>query len=453
MEITTETLENRQLRLTIELDAERSEKAMRRAARQIARQVNIPGFRKGKAPYKLILQRYGEDTIRREAAEMVVEEVYREALEQEEIVAHAPGTLDRVDLDPITFEFVISLPPTVELGDYREYRLKPRKVKVEKEEVRQALEEIRDQNAVLELVERPAAMEDGIVIDLVGRTTEGVEFLNIDDLRLLLEATSTSPAPGFAQAIVGMEAGDERSFTLTLPADFPEEKYRGQEAEFTVRVKEVYDSTLPDLDDDLARTVGNYDSFKELEAHVRDQLQQAAQDKADEEYATQVLEAIIEQAQAEYPPVMIEKTLDDMVEEVERAVKREARLSLDDYLRFQGKTMEELREELEPGAAARIKRALVLGEVVVQEGLAVDESEIGARIEEVSAPWGARADEVRSSLRSDEGQRAVRNRLLTNKAVQRLVAIAKGKAPERVPAQEQDSEGSEGQEPGSKEEA
>ena len=451
MEITTETLGNRQLRLTIELDAERSEKAMRQAARQIARQVNIPGFRKGKAPYKLILQRYGEDTVRREAAEMVVEEVYREALKQEEIVAYVPGTLDRVELYPITFEFTISLSPTVELGDYREYRLKSPKVKVDKEEVKQALEQIREQNAILELTERPAALDDGVVIDLAGRTAEGVEFLKVDDLRLLLDAASTSPAPGFAEAVVGMEAGDERTFTLTLPPDFPQEEYRDQETEFTVRMKEVYDSTLPDLDDDLARTVGNFDSFKELEAHVRDQLRQAAQNKADEEYAEQVLEAILEQAQVEYPPVMLEETLDNMVQEVERVVKRDARLSLDDYLRFQGKSLEELRAELEPGAAVRVKRGLVLGEVVTQERLAVDAEEIGARIEAVSAPWGVRADEVRSSLKSDAGQRAVLSGLLANKAVQRLVAIAKGEAPERISAEEQDSGETEGQEAGSEE--
>jgi trigger factor len=449
LEIRTETLENRQLRLTIVVDEERSERAMRQVARQISKQVNIPGFRKGKAPYELIVQRYGEDTVRKEAAEMLVEAVYREALKEQEITPYAPGALDEVDLRPIAFNFTISLPPTVELGDYRAYRREAEKVGVDKEEVEQTIEQIREQNAILELVERPAALGDGVVIDLVGQTAEGAEFLKADELRMLLDAESTNPAPGFAEAIVGMEAGEARTFTLTLSADFAREEYRGQEAEFTVKMTGVYESTLPELDDDLARTVGNFDSLKELEQHVRDQLQQAAQGKADEEYARQVLEDILEQAQVEHPRVMLEETLDDMVKEMEQAVKQQARLALEEYLRFQGKTVEDLREELEPSAKARLKRALVLGEVVRLERLDVDKEEIGAHIEEVSTPWGVRADEVRASLKSATGQQAVRSRLLANKAVQRLVAIAKGEAPELVPAEEQEA-GSEEQEAGSR---
>lgn len=431
MKITTEPLENRQLVITIEVDEERAQQAMRRAARQIAKQVNIPGFRKGKAPYGVIVQRHGEDTVRKEAADMLAQEVYREALEQEGIESYAPGVLDEALLYPITFRLTVPLRPTVDLGEYRDYRLKPSKVKVSEKEVQQALEAIREQNAVLEPVGRPAALDDVVVIDIEGQTADGVTFLKGDGTRILLDAESTEPAPGFAEAVVGMEAGEERSFTLTLPGDFPREELQGQEAEFTVRLMEVYERILPELDDDLARTVGNIDSFKELREHVRGQLRQAAQEKADREYTNQVLEAVIEQVQVEYPPVMLEEELDAAVENFKQEVRRKARLSLEDYLRIQGETMEELREELRPQAAAHLKRALVLGEVVRLEGLEVDEEEIGAHIEKVSAPWGARADEVRTSLASSKGRRVVRSRLLADEAVQRLVAIAKGEAEEQ----------------------
>jgi trigger factor len=451
LKIATEPLENRQLQLTIEVDEERAQQAMRRMARQIARQVNIPGFRKGKAPYEVIVQRYGEDTVRQEAVEMLAEEVYREALKQEDIKPYASAALDEVVLHPVTFKFTVPLPPTVELGDYRDYRLKPRKVRVYKKEVQEALEQIREQNAILESIDRPVALDDGVVMDLVGQTAEGVEFLKADDARMLLDAESSDPAPGFAEAIVGMEAGEEHTFTLTLPADFPQEELRGQEAEFTVRVTEVYESTLPELDDDLARTVGNFDSLEALEEQVREQLRQVAQEEADEEYTTQVLEAILEQAQIAYPPEMLENTLDEVVEEFERAVKREARLSLEDYLHLRGQTTEDLREELEPRAAARLKRGLVLGEITVREGLEVNEEEIDTHIEEVSAPWGARADEVRASLSSGAGRQSVHSRLLADKAVRRLVAIARGEAPEPTAAGEQEDREAEGQGTGSKE--
>lgn len=431
MKITTESLENCQLRLTIELDKEQTQQAMQRTARKIAKQANFPGFRKGKAPYKLVIQRYGEDEIRQEAADEMVEKVFREALEQEEIQPYAPAALEEISLDPITFEFTIPLPPTVDLGDYRDYRLKPPTVRVYKKEIQRMLQEIREQNAILELVERPVALDDGAMIDLAGWTTDdGTEIVNTDDARILLDAESANPAPGFAAALVGMEAGEERSFTLTLPDDFPQEELRGREAEFSVSLKEVYDSTLPNLDDDLARAAGNFGSLKELEKSVKEQLRQEAQQEADAEYAAQVIEAIIEQSQAEYPPVMLKETLDEMSEEFERLVKGKTRLSLEDYLRFQQKSLEELQEEWKPHAEYRLKRALVMGEIVALEALKVDEEEIEAYIEQASVQWGIRADEMRASLNSDEGQDSVVRRLLAQKAVRRVTAIARGEAPE-----------------------
>ncbi|RLC98996.1 MAG: trigger factor [Chloroflexi bacterium] len=438
--ITTESLEHRQLRLTIELGEEKTQQAMHRMARKISKQINIPGFRKGKAPYELVLQRYGEETVRQEAADDMVEQVYREALKQEEIQPYAPAVLEKTTLDPITFEFTIPLPPQVSLGDYRDYRLKPHKVRIYKKEVQQALAEIREQNAILEPVERPVALGDGALIDLHGQTNDGTKVISGDDVRIILDAESTNPAPGFAQAIVGMEAGEERTLTLPLPADFPKEELRGREVEFTVKMKEVYDSTLPALDDDLARTVGNFDSLKELEAHVKEQLRQKAQQETDKEYTAQVLEAIIEQAQVEYPPVMLQDTLDEMIKEVEQMVKRETQLSLEDYLRFQGKTLDETQEELKPSADTRLKRALVLGKVVALEKLEIDEEEITSHIQKVSAQWGARADEVRTSLSSGAGRDGVIKHLLTQKAVQRLVAIAKGEAPELVSKETEEQE-------------
>jgi trigger factor len=440
LKVTTEPLEQRQLRLAIEVGEDRTQKAMRRAARRISRQVNIPGFRKGKAPYELIVQRFGEETVRKEAAEDVVEAVYREAVEQEAIKPYAQGKLEEVEFDPLSFTFTIPLLPAIDLGDYRDYRLEARQVEVSEKEIAQALEEIQEQNAILDPVERPAAVDDGATINLVGRTMAGAEFLRQDELRVLLEGGSTEPAPGFVEAVVGMEAGEERTFTLTLPEDFPREDLKNQEVEFTVQMLEVYESTLPGLDDDLARTVGNFESFQELEEHVEEQLRQAAQRQADEAYRAQVLEALLEEAQVEYPPTMLEEELDRAVKEYEQAVKREARLSLDDYLRFQNRTVEELRDEMRTRAEARLKRALVLGEVVRQERLEVEEGEISARIEEVSASWGVRADEIRTSLGSESGREAMRGRLLADQAVGRLVAIARGEAPELPSPEDRENE-------------
>jgi trigger factor len=445
LNITTESLPNRQVNLVIAMDEKETRQAMQRAARNISKQVNIPGFRKGKAPYDRILQQFGEDTIRQEAAEVLVEEVYEKALEQEGIEPYTPADLDKVDLEPtITFTFTVPLRPIVKLGDYDGYRLKYKEPKVSKKDVQEALENIRLQNAILELADRPVAMGDGAVVSILAKIGDE-RVIDGDRIHVLVEADSVYPAPGFAQAIEGMAAGDERTFSLALPDDFPREPMRGQEAEFSVKMIEVYDQTIPDLDDDLARTVGKFDSLKELERQVKDRLLHTAKREVEQGYAEQVLKDLVEQAQIEYPPVLLERELDATVAEVERRVKQETKLSLDDYLRFQNKTMETLREELTEAAETRLEQALFLGEVAKQEGFEATEAELQAQVEAMSAPWGVRADEMRRSLNSEKGQRALRNRMLTDKAMLKLTLIAKGEAdkadePEEEPANEESKE-------------
>ena len=426
MKITAEPLENRQLSLTIEVDEQRTEQAMQRAAHRIAKEVNIPGFRKGRAPYDVIVQRFGEDTIRREAADLIADEVYAEALEQEGIEPYASGMLEDMQFDPISYKLTVPLAPEVMLGDYRSYRREFASVEVSNEQVEQALAHLQEEHAFFEPVDRPAALGDGVAFNLTALAADGSEIMKGEDIRLILEAGSTDPAPGFVEQVVGMSVDEERTFTLTLTADFPREEYRGQEAAFTVKVTEVYNYILPALDDDLARTVGNYDSFQALEQAVRDGLHSAAVSQAEREYAEQVVSDLVEQAQIAHPSVMLERELDDLVQETEQSVRREARMSLEDYLRIQGTTQEQLREELTPRAESRLRRGLVLNEIVKLEGLEADDKEIAAEIEQVSAPWGSRAEQVRASLESDQGRQAMRSRILASKAVQRLVTIAKG---------------------------
>jgi len=427
LKIKTEDIGNRQLRLTIEAE-DRAPQAMKAAARQIAKQTDFPGFRKGKAPYGLVLERYGEETIRREAADLVAQAVYKEALEQEDIDPFSSGVLKDVELSPLTLIFTIPLRPVVDLSDYRALRIKFSKPRIKKEEVEMALGRIRHQNAILKPADRAAEFDDAALMSVVAKTADDEEVIRIDEARVFLEAGSDRPAPGFVEAVVGIKAGEEKTFTLPLPDDLPREELRGQEAEFTVKIKQVYDSTLPDLDDDLARAAGSFDSFAKLEKHVREQLRTAAEEAVEEEYAEKVLAAVVDKAEVEYPPVMLEQQLDEIVEEFEEEIKHQAKLSLEDFLRLQDKQVSELRADFEPQAERRLKRALVLGEVVGQEDLDVDDDEIETEIHRVSAPWGVRAEQMRSALSSDDAKLSMRSRLLGNKAVQRLVAIAKGEA-------------------------
>jgi trigger factor len=432
LKITTELAGARQLSLTIEVDAERVERARRRTARQISREVDIPGFRKGKAPYEVVVQRFGERVFRQELVNSLAEDVYRTALEEEEITPYAPGTLEETSFDPMRLTFVVPLVPEVDLGNYRDYRLDISEVRVPKERVDEALEAIREQNAVLAPLDRPAAEGDLLVGELIGRTIGGMEFLHEEEARVLLDPEEERLLPGLVDALIGMEEGEERSFRLILPEDFQIEELAGQEVAFEARVEHVYERILPDLDDDLARTVGNYDSFEALEASVRQRLEERERAEIESDYAERVLEDIIDQAAVSYPPLMLEEALDDAVENYERQVERREHLRLEDYLRIQGKTEDELREELKPDVEASLVRSLVLGEVVQKEDLAVSDEALDIQIAESSEQYGERADQVRAALSAPEGRRDVRNRMLANRALERLVMIAKRELVEEV---------------------
>jgi trigger factor len=374
--------------------------------------------------------------VRQELLNIVAEDVYSDALEQAEIVPFAPGTLEKTEFDPLILRFTVPLPPQVDLPDLVHYRREFSGVEVSEEQLSDVLEAIRQENAVLAPIDRPASEGDLIVAELVGRAADGEIFLHEEGARILLDPEAEGPVPGLLDGLLGLREGEERSFSLVLPEDAQPEELQGEEAEFTVDVASVYERFLPELDDDLARTVGNYDTFDELKANVRRRLQESQLTELEEQYAEQVLQHIIDQAEVSYPPVLLDDALSDAVENYRAHIERREPMMLEDYLRIQGKTMEDLREELRPGVEESLKRSLVLSEVVEREGLEVSDEEIEAQIAESTERLGDRADEIRAALNDSDRLRDLVSRMLANKAVERLVAIAKGEVAEPADAEE-----------------
>jgi trigger factor len=288
------------------------------------------------------------------------------------------------------------------------------------------------------------------VVEVTILGTEGEEtVVDRRDVQAMLQ--EDTPPPGFAEAVTGMSADETREFTLTYPEDYEEERLAAKAVAFSVSLAQVYEMLTPELDDDLARTVGNYETFDELEASVRERLKERERARAESEYAEQVLAGIIEQAELSYPPLMLEEALDDAVENYEQRIEREEHMMLEDYLRIQGRTMDDLREDLKPDVKASLERALVLGEVVDHEDLEVSDEALDVQIAESSEQYGDLSEEIRERLNRPEGRRGLRNRMLANAAVERLVAIAKGEAPKvgeagdeevsEEASEEEDSEG------------
>ncbi len=422
--VTTEPIGKRDLRLTVEIPEERVQQEMRRVAREISLQVNIPGFRKGKAPYSVILQRYGEKRLREQVVEDLAQEFYRAALKQEEITPYGPADLEDVQLSPMRLTFTLPLPPVVRLGDYRSLRVEFPSVEVTEEEIRNVLEDIRQENAVSEPVEgRGAQAGDLLQIQVEGRTDGGELFLKDDDAEVILDPEDTYPAPGFYSALEGMTPGEERTFRLKMPNGQPSE-----EAEFRVRLQALYHRILPDLDDDLARTAGPYPNLEALKDDIRERLLLMKQKTALDEYATTVVRQLVEQSEVEYPSVLLEEQLQEMLKDLEERVREEQRMSLQDYLKVTGQTMESLYEQIHPIADYRVRRMLVLGEFALAEGLRVSDEEVDGRIQALSEGLGERADALRAQLEKPENREDLRARILYEKVMDRLLAIARGEA-------------------------
>ena len=430
MKVTTEELENCQMAMTIEVEDAEVEKALRSAARALSRKLNIPGFRPGKAPYNIVVRHVGIEAIRDQALDGLAGKSYQQALKEEEIEPYAPASLEEVTWDPLTLHLTIPMPPRVDLGTYRELRLAPEEVTVTDEQVNEVLEQIQKRNILWQPVERPAQLGDMVTVD-VEATVDGEEVLSYEGREMILRTNSRYPVPGFGQALVGMRAGEEKVFDLPFPENYHRQDLAGRQARFHVLMDSVKEEVIPPVDDALAMTVG-YESAEELKEAVRSELLQQAQREADERYVNTVLERVVEEATIAFPPIMLEREIDDIVKEQDQRLKQRG-MELAEFLKIRNQTLEEFREELRPHAEKRLRQALVLGEVIKAEQLTLENEEVDEEIERRSLLMGEQADEFREVLSSPIGRFSVGNNLLTRKALERLVAIAKGEAPELQP--------------------
>lgn len=430
MKIETQRQEDCTLNLTVEVEEERVRPALQAAARRLAKKYPIPGFRPGKAPYETILRHFGEGALYEAALEDLGQKVYEEVLEQEKIEPYAPGQLADMQLKPLVLKFNIPLKPEVELGDYRALRVPYMPPGVSDEALTEALENLRQRQAIIEPVDRPAALGDVVILDVNAFINEGEnpsDFLLADkDVGALLEEDAEWPVRGFATQVVGIRSGETRKFDQPFPEDYPNSSLQGQLGHFEVTCKEVKSRTLPEWSDDLAKEMGEYESLEDLRTKVRDELQARAEEDTRDGYEQQVVAQLVEQATVNYPPVILERELDGMLEDFDARL-RQRRLTLDDYLKIEGKTKEQWREENRPRAQERLKRALVLGKVVELEKLTVSDQDVEDEITHLSAPWGGeRSAEMRRLLSTDQARGSLALDVLTDKALARIAAIARG---------------------------
>ncbi len=437
MGIERKDLENRQVELQIEVDSDQLQTAMHSAARRLSRGTKISGFRPGKAPYEVIVGKFGEDVIFEEALERLGQEIYRDALEEAEIEPYAPGSLEEVIReDPLKLRYTVPLAPEVDLGAYRDIRIPFEDAEVTDEAFEEAIEEIRQRQALIEPVERPAEETDLVIIDLSGELLdpedeEDAQLLDMKDISVLVDPETDVPTPGVMEHLLGLAAGDEKSYEYTFPDDHPNEDLRKRTAKFHIKCLDVKSRFVPEWSDELAQNLGEFESLLDLRVKLRENLQKQAEMEAENQYRDEIMQKIVEGASVEYPPIVLQEETENLLQDLRMRLGNQ-NLALEDYLKIEGKTEEDLREELEPEAIERIKRGLVLGKIVDVEELKVEDDEIDAEIKRLVEPLGAEADKrLLEAFESPAGRHRIAMDVLTDKAIRRIIAIAKGDAKEQ----------------------
>ncbi len=443
MEITqTYSEETHEALLTVTFDESTVQEAMRKLARRLARQINIPGFRRGRAPYNIVLRYVGEEALRREAAESLLDTHYAEIIEKAEIAPYDAGELEDLQLNPLTCTIRVPLKPVVELS-YDGLPPEPEPVEVTEEEIAAVLEDIRKAHARLEPVERPAQEGDQArvvvhirpVEETAAEADEEAEEAPVfeDEVDIIVGETESYPIPEVPAALSGMQPGEEKQLTVTVPDSFEASSVAGKTCTITLKLEQLAERVLPPLDDDLALAEGGYESLEALKEAVRQQLLQAKQAEAESKHRQALINALIEHATLRYPPVMVEEQIDALMAEVNETFHERYHLDLNDYIRLQGISEEQFRDSLRKEAESRVKFLLVITTFAHDQGIEVDEAEVTREYEQILERFPYLPRDVSEEV-EQERKRSLRVDLYMDKVYRRLLQIARGEAPSKPEA-------------------
>ena len=428
MNLQVEPLDTHEVRLTITVDEDVLNKARRDTLKNLAKQVRIPGFRPGMAPQAAVIRAVGgEEVFNAEIADQVAREVYPKALDASGIEPYGPGAIEEVKQEPYLLIARIPLEPVVDLKDYKSIRVPFPEITVTEDELEQQLQYLREENAVVQQVERPAELGDLVEADIHGHTEEE-EVFHSNNKRGVVVDDERFGVPGLAALLVGMSAGEHKEDTLTLPDDFGMEPLRGKEVHVHIDLKRVSSRALPEINDELAQAASSFSTLAELREDLRKNLQSYKERQATQEYAVQVLDTFTELAEVKFPPQFVEDRLNDYVADFKEDIREQEGLPFEEWLKLQGKAEKDVREELRATAEARGKRGLVMRQLGIAEKLNVSDDEIAMEVEMTAMRYGQRQDEVRKVLSQSDTRGTVKNNILSNKVMDRMVKIAKGEA-------------------------
>jgi len=426
MQVTKEALEPCQAVLTIEVESDKVVVAVDRAYREYGKYVSVPGFRKGKAPLSFVKQRVPEADVRQRAAELLVEPAYAAAIEQEAVEPFAQPKLELVQLDmtatPFIFKAIVPLRPEVELGTYTGLTVERPKYELTDENVETQLQRMRERAADYPVVERPAQMGDLVVADLSALVDIKPEAAEARPTMIEIGADNI---PGFDDQLLGISKGEEKTFVLTYPADYPDADLAGVEAEFTISVNEIHEKKIPELDDELAQKLSNgrYQTVDELRREMRVDMEKSLIASAESEADSKLIDQILANSTVKYPPVLVESEVEDDIKELMGRLEQQS-VTVPEYLERIGKTQDQLVSEITNAAAKRIEIGLLLGKVSEAENLTLADDDLNAVLAERAQEERTSPAAIRAMLESNGGMDALRNRAQAKKVLDFLRSSA-----------------------------
>ena len=439
MQTTVTELPNSRARVEVEVPAKDVDRGVNRAARAMAREMRMPGFRKGKAPPSLVIQRLGYGAVLEEAIRDSLPEWYERALLASGVSPVGDPGIELVSApeaegDPITFKFEVGVRPKAKLGDYKGLEVGRADTEVPDDIVEREVERIRESFARLEPVDRAGAEGDALLVDFEG-SIDGEPFEGGKASDYLLQLGGGQLIEGFEEQLAGVKGGEEREVKVTFPGDYGAEHLAGKVATFAVSVKEVREKILPAIDDDFASEASEFDTIEELRADIREKLAEAVGQRIEQDFRVAAIDAAVEKATVELPGELATARAAERWERVERQLASRG-MDPNAYLQMQGKTRDEVIEESRPDAEQELKREAVLTAIAEAEGIEVSDEEMVEALEHTAEHERTTPEKLLERLRENGRDALVREDIRVRKAIDLVAESAKPIAIEQAEARE-----------------
>ena len=420
MKVSRDDVENRQAILHIEVEEDRVERHLQRAHDKVSQRINIPGFRKGKAPRRIVEQFVGRDYLLDEAMESLVPEAVGAAVEESDIeTTHTPPRVSVTERDPVVkIDATVALTPVATLGSYEHFKFEDQMDEVSEEQIEEQITQVRESQVTWELVNRSVKIGDLLTITASG-FVEGKEFAKVDTGEFLVEAGSMNPVPGFAEKLKGLKGGDSKEFTLEIPEDYPNQEFAGKKVNFNVSVAEVKKKTLPKMTNAFVASLGDdLKTVAQLRDQIADNLQQQAKDGLRRSLEQKIIDALVADAEFEVSPMIIEHEAEHVLEDQQRQLAQ-YNIDFQQYIEGLGKSTEEIVSEAKDSAELRLKRMLVVDRLVEDVGVAITPDEVAAEVEIMQS----QPQYEKENLDTDEARDAIQKVLQRRAAVDKVIAI------------------------------